>query len=170
MYHSITFGEENNTRNTWSDWGLIPESPPLIDNPKPKTNYIDIPGRIQGPYDASLIPFGRQSFERPSGSWTFVMMDDYWHTPKPRLVHDLVRGWLHGRRTKIVLEDEPGFYYYGLLTVSPPVLSAGPFTIEISYDVEPVRYNSDGSIDTTWIPDAAGWVETSDSNSEEGGN
>ena len=160
MHHSITFGDEvNGTKNTWTDWELIPGSPPAIDSPSPKTNFIDIPGRIKGPYDASLIPFNHQTFERITGSWEFVMCDDYWHTPNPRSTHAAIRGWLHGKRTKIVLEDEPNYFYYGLITVAPPEYSQGPFIVEISYDIEPVRYNSDGSVDTGWIPDSASWSE-----------
>ena len=158
MNHSITFGDGNNTRNTWTNWKLIPGSPPAVDPPTPKTNFIEIPGRIKGPYDASTIPFNRQTFERITGSWQFVMADDYWNTPNPRQVHAEIRRWLHSVRTKMVLEDEPGFFYYGLFTVEASDFSQGPFTIEISYDIEPVRYNSNGTADTTWIPEASSWV------------
>ena len=40
MYHSITIG----SKNTWDDWYLIPSSRPVVNPPKPKTKYIDIPG------------------------------------------------------------------------------------------------------------------------------
>lgn len=159
MHHSITFGDvQNNTRNTWTDWKLMPESPPVVPSPKPKTNYVDIPGRARGPIDASSLPFGRHTYERMTGSWLFVMCDDYWNTPNPRAVFNTVRGWLHGRRTKVQLEDEPGFYYYGMLTVEAPKLGQGPFALQIGFDLEPVRYTSNGSIDTTWLADASSWV------------
>lgn len=151
MYYSITFGEGNNTRNTWTNWNLIPESPPVIPSPKPKTNYIDIPGRLRGPLDASLIPFGTQTYERITGSWVFVMRDDYWYTPNRKQIADTVRSWLHGKRTKIVFEDDPNHYYYGLFTVDCQNSAKGPFSVQIGYDLEPVRYNTNGTVDTSWI-------------------
>ena len=33
MNHSITFGAGNNTRNTWTNWKLLPESPPVVPPP-----------------------------------------------------------------------------------------------------------------------------------------
>ena len=153
MYHSITFGEGNNTRNTWTNWSLMSESPPIVPTPKPKTNYVDIPGRITGPIDASLVPFNRRTYERITGSWVFVMRDDYWHDANPRATYEAVRGWLHGQIKKIVLEDEPGKYYYGMLTVEAPKTAVGPFALQIDYDLEPVRYNVNGTIDTTWLAD-----------------
>lgn len=152
MYHSITFGDGQNTRNTWTDWNLISESPPIIPSPKPKTNFIDIPGRIFGPIDASLIPFGDQSYERITGTWVFLLRDDYWHDADPRGTYESVRGWLHGRRTKIVLEDEPGKYFDGMFTVEAPKTDKGPFTLQIGFDLEPLRYLvSDDTIDPTWL-------------------
>lgn len=156
MYHSITFGDGNETRNTWTDWNLISESPPIIPGPKPKTNYIEIPGRITGPIDASFIPFGEQTYERITGSWVFVLRDDFWHDANPRATYNAVRSWLHGRRALVTLEDEPAFYYYGMFTADPPKTDKGPFTMQISYDLEPLRYKtSDDSVDPTWVPGLA---------------
>ena len=161
MYHSITFGASPNTKNTWTDWNLIPESPPVISAPKPNTNFVEIPGRIKGPIDASLIPFGHQTYERITGTWVFVMRDDYWHTPNPQNVYDTIRSWLHGKRTKIVLEDDSTHAFYGVFTVEAPQRSKGPFAIQITYDLEPVRYNSNGTVDTTWLPAVSSWVVSS---------
>jgi len=152
MYHSMTFGDGQNTRNTWTNWNLISESPPIIPSPKPKTNYVEIPGRIFGPIDASQIPFNEQTYERITGSFVFLMRDDYWHDANPRATYDEVRGWLHGRRTKVILEDQPQYYFYGLFTVEAPKTDKGPFALQIDYDLEPLRYRvSDDMIDPTWI-------------------
>lgn len=153
MHYSITFGEGNSTKNTWSDWKLVPESPPVIPSPRPKTNYVDIPGRIFGPLDLSTVPFGYMTWERMTGNWVFVMYDDYWHTPDRKAVYEAVRSWLHGRTTKIVLEEDPDHYFYGRFTVEAPRSGQGPFALQIGYDLEPVRYNTeDDSIDDEWLP------------------
>ena len=160
MHHSITFGDvQNDTRNTWTDWKLMPESPPVVPSPKPKTNYVDIPGRARGPIDASMLPFNRHTYERITGSFLFVMRDDFWYTPNPRNLFNAARGWLHGRRTQMRLEDEPDFIYYGMFTVEAPKLGQGPFALQIGFDLEPVRYNVDGSVDRSWLVDAASWAD-----------
>jgi hypothetical protein len=151
MAYSITFGEAGNTRNTWSDWNLIPQSPPVILLPKPKTEYVEIPGRVTGPLDMSSVPFGHLTYDRIGGNFVFAMRDDYWYTPNPKDVNDAVRSFLHGKVTKMVLEDDPNHYFYGRFSVTQSLRIQTPFTIQIDYDLEPVRYNANGTIDTTWI-------------------
>lgn len=160
MYHSITFGETGATKNTWTNWKLMPESPPVVSSPTPKTDYVDIPGRAKGPIDMSKLPFNRQTYERVTGSWTFAMLDDYWNTPDPRAVYNEIRGWLQGRRTRMTLDDESNYIYYGLFTADAPSLGMGPFVIKINYDIEPVRYNLDGTADLTWLTDVSSWIDS----------
>ena len=63
MYYSVTFENEAGVkRNTWEDWHLIPMSPPMIAPFKPNYNYVDIPGRIEGPLDLTGV-FGIQITE-----------------------------------------------------------------------------------------------------------
>ena len=160
MYYSITFGAGNNTRNTWTDWHLMPQSPPVIASPKPKTNYVDIPGRYKGPLDLTKVPFNRQLYERITGNWVFVMRDDYWHPADRADTSEQVRSWLHGRVTVMKLEEDPSHYFNGRFTVTPSASGLGPFNIQIDSDLEPVRYNLDGSPDTTWTSDVSEWIET----------
>ena len=156
---SITFGLTE-TRNTWNDWKLKPESPPMVPAPKPKTNYIDVPGRSKGPVDMTKVPFGRQTYERISGTWTFVIQDNYWVDADPRATCEAVRGWLHGRVTRMVLEEDPTHIYYGRFTVETPNRGIGPFAIQINYDLEPCRYLANGDIDTSWVSDASEWIDS----------
>ena len=151
MGYSITFGDGNATRNTWTNWKLMPESPPVVPPPTPKTNYVDIPGRQAGPIDMTRIPFNRTSYDRISGSWDFILYEDYWTTPDPLATYNTIRSWLHGRVTKIVLEEDPTHYFMGRFTVEPGNRDRSPFSIRIGYNLEPVRYNSNGTADIIWI-------------------
>lgn len=154
MGYSITFGTGNTTRNTWTNWKLLPESPPVVPPPKPKTNYVDIPGRARGPLDMSQIPFNRLNYERIIGSWNFIISDDYWHKANRKTAYENIRGWLHGKTTRMVLEEDVTHFFYGRFTVDAPNSGAGPFVIRITYDLEPLRYNvSNNTADTTWLPD-----------------
>lgn len=163
MNHSITFGAGNKTRNTWTNWKLLPESPPVVPPPKPKTNYVDIPGRIKGPLDMTKVPFNRQPYERITGSWNFVMCDDYWHNANRASGFESIRSWLHGRVTRMkLLDDDPNHLYYGRFTVDPPSSGVGPFVVRINFDLEPLRYNLDDSADVTWLPDVQDWIDSGD--------
>lgn len=160
MGYSITFGAGNDTRNTWTHWKLLPESPPVVPAPKPKTNYVDIPGRLEGPLDMSIVPFNRQPFERITGSWNFVICDDYWHNADRKTTYESIRHWLHARVTRMVLEEDQVHYYHGRFTVDPPNTGMGPFVIRINYDLAPLRYNlADGTPDASWLPDIQSWID-----------
>lgn len=151
---SITFGESPDSKNTWDDWQLIPSTPPVVEPPSPNRNLVDIPGRRQGPIDLSKYPFGRITYQRISGSWTFLT-EPNGHQGRVNK-YESIRRWLHGRTTKIRLEEDPQHYYKGTLTVSPFSTGTGPNQIVISYDLEPLRYNvSNDTEDTGWVSDWA---------------
>lgn len=155
MYFSVTFGTEPDIRNTWEDWKLIPATPPRIDPPAPNLNLVDIPGRRQGPIDLSKYPFGRLSYQRISGVWTFLHEPKNHHTRTE--LYESIRKWLHGRTTTVRLEEDPQHYYRGIITVSGISTGQGPNQIDIEYNLEPLRYNvKDNTEDTTWVSSWAG--------------
>ncbi len=154
MYFSITFGAEPDMKNTWEDWKLIPATPPMIEPPEPNLNFVEIPGRAEGPIDMSKYPFGRITYQRISGSWNFLTEPEG-HAKRVEL-YESIRRWLHGRTTSIVLEEDPDHYYRGIFTVSPVSTGNGPNQITISYNLEPLRYNvEDDTVDSSWVSDWA---------------
>lgn len=160
MNYSVTFmGSGNASRNTWDDWRLKPESPPVVPLPKPKTNYVEIPGRSRGPLDLTNIPFNRTTFERITGSWQFVMDDNYWYTPNVDSVFGDIRAFLHGGVVSFKLETDPTHKFYGRFTVDPPKRGAGPIVVVFNFDLEPIRYNTNGAIDVGWLPAVETWTD-----------
>ena len=155
MYFSLTFGLDPDIRNTWEDWKMIPAAPPAIETPQPNLRMVDIPGRRQGPIDLSKYPFGKISYQRTSGSWTFLMEPN---GHQDRVMKEAaIRKWLHGRTTRVRLEEDPEHYYQGIFSVSPISTGNGPNQITIGYNLEPIRYNvKDGTEDTTWLSEWAG--------------
>ena len=145
MYYSITFtnafGEK---RNTWADWRLVPSSPPIIEPPEPSTNFVEIPGRRLGPIDASDVLTGYISYQMSEGSWDFIADDEA--LPRPILFQELKR-FLHGQRVRLELEEDPYHYYEGRLAVSAPKTGKGNNIYTISYNIFPVRYNMDGTME-----------------------
>lgn len=146
MYYSLTFGGE---KNTWGNWKLIPSTPPMIPAPEPNVNQIDIPGRKAGPIDLSLFPFNRMTYKRITGSWDFYRNTE--DTTTRKTLYEAVRKYLHGKTTTVSLEEDPTHYFRGRFIVGVPSNSRGPTAISIGYDLEPVRYNQNGTIDDNWV-------------------
>lgn len=138
MYYSVTFINSSGVqKNTWSDWHLIPTSPPMIEPPDPYTNYVDIPGRTTGPIDLSEALTGGPSFNNSEGDWEFVQLEGY--QTRMELYSEL-KTFLHNKQMKIVLEEDPTHYYYGRVSVSMPRTGKGNNSFGIAYNVRPVRY------------------------------
>lgn len=146
MYYSLTFGGE---KNTWGDWKLIPSAPPMIPPPEPATNLVDIPGRRLGPLDLSLFPFNRMNYKRITGTWAFYR--DTENTSMRVNMYEVIRKYLHGKTMTVSLEEDPTHYFRGRFIVGVPQNSVGPTSIQIGYDLEPARFNQNGTIDTTWV-------------------
>lgn len=151
MYYSLTFG---GVKNTWADWHLIPESPPMLPTPEPVTNLVDIPGRTKGPIDLSTVAFGKITYQRISGTWNFYRDVDS-QTTRMEL-YETLRKWLHGRQTTVTFEEDPTHYFKGRFLVGQPTSNSYPIRISIGFSLEPVRYNLDGTIDNTYLSE---WTE-----------
>lgn len=131
MYHSITFGE----KNTWDDWHLIPKSRPLFLPPETKTNTVDIPGG-NGSLDLTTALAGHPLYKNRSGTVNFYVENGFkeWH-----VLYSEIMSYLHGKRMKAILEDDPRYYYEGRFFVSKWTSDSNYSTISIKYDVAPYK-------------------------------
>ena len=122
--------------NTWKDWKLIPSSRPLFNAPKVKTNYIDLPG-ANGSIDATQVLSNYIYYQNREGSNEFYVAnrDLDWAT-----VYSMVMNYLQGKRVKIILSDDPGFYYRGRLAVNQWKSEQDFSRIVIDYVLEPYKY------------------------------
>jgi hypothetical protein len=149
MYHSITFGD----KNTWDDWHLIPSSRPLFNPPTVKTKTIDIPGG-NGVIDLSESLTGYPVFNNREGSIEFVIVDQdtSWVD-----IFSMISNYLHGRRMKAILEDDPGHYYEGRFSVNSWKSDKDWSKITIDYSVGPYKWELQSSLDD-WLWDTFSFV------------
>lgn len=147
MYYSLTF--ERGAKNTWTDWGLIAASPPMVPPPAPQLNLVDIPGRHAGPVDLTRVIFSELKYPRITGTWEFIRIEDDVRTRIE--LYEEIRKWLHGRNTQVQTEDDLLHYYQGYFTIGEPQSGPNTCSFSISYDLEPIRYNLDGTEDTTFL-------------------
>lgn len=125
--------------DTWIDFHMIPSDRPTVALPAGNTKLITIPGRST-PLDFSNYLTGHPTFGNRSGSWTFLMDNDFvnqkggWMTFEKDL-----RNKLHGRIRKVVLRDDPSYFYVGELTLGAWTPGDTRSSITISYNFYPYK-------------------------------
>lgn len=102
MKHGITFG----TKHSYRDFGLVPTSRPVFQPPEPDRQTITIPGRNR-PLDLSRALTGEMTYKEREGSFEFLVpKNKKWHE-----VYSQVMNELHATNQKVILDDDPGYYY-----------------------------------------------------------
>lgn len=155
MYHSITFTNASeddlntggftetstglllNGVNTWDEWHLIPSSRPTIAMPGVSEKYIEIPGR-DGSIDLSDWLAGRPIYGDRQGSLEFYHQNGYedWETVRRAMAH-----YFHGRTLKMILEDDPGYYYEGRFKLNEWKSEASHSKVVIDYRLKPYKWH-----------------------------
>lgn len=131
MYHSITFGN----KNTWDNWHLVPTSRPVFNPPKQKTKTLEIQGG-NGLIDLSESLTGYPLYENREGSFEFVVMNGY----KPwQEAYSDISDYIHGRKMRAVLEDDPYYYYEGRFSINEWKSDKNNSFITIDYNVAPYK-------------------------------
>ena len=128
----VTFG----SFHSYEYFGLVREKM-TIGAPEVKTEEIDIPG-ADGTLDLTEA-FGEPKYGNRQLSFTFGKVG----TTAEQLEHvSAIRDILHGRKMKIVIDEDGGLYYMGRITI-------GDWTrelvekITITCDCEPWKYKED---------------------------
>lgn len=139
MYHSVTFGD----KNTYDDWGLVSSTRPIFAPPPVKTNIIDIPGS-NGGLDLTDALNGYPVYENRKGSMEFIVLNKG-GTPSPKVdrrweeLYSEILNYLHGKKMRAILEDDPGWYYEGRFSVNEWTSDKDWSRIVIDYDVYPYK-------------------------------
>lgn len=111
-------------------------------NPTPKTYQIEIPG-ADGTLDYTEA-FGATRFGQRTLTFTFAFDRGYW---RRYTTNSEVANALHGKRMKIILDEDQGFYYIGRVNMEEWKVdkSLGILIFEIIAD--PYKYELDSSLD-----------------------
>ena len=114
-YHSVNFGE----KNTWDDWGLIPTSRPSVAPLAVLENDNDADS-TDGAIDTTEV-FGQVCYTPAKGTMEFLVTNpgtsEYSYTGWVQIRNDVLN-YLHNRRRRMVLDDDPDHYYEGRFQVS----------------------------------------------------
>ena len=141
--HSITFGSGEivdgilEGENTWTAWHLIPSSRPTMSMPSAQNKFVEIAG-MNGSYDISDYLTPNITFADRSGNFDFVVDNDHedWLT-----IYRKISTYLHGQPMKMILADDPEWYYVGRFSVDTWKSDAIRSSISITYRVSPFKYS-----------------------------
>lgn len=150
MYHSVTIGN----KNTYDDWHLIAPNRLFVVAPSPRTNYIDILGK-NGSLDYTEALTKLPRFSDRVGSWDFVVLNpgdinDYPDTSDmsrrwPDLYSELMFYFRARHFDRVVLDDDPDYYYSGRVWVSNWQMSSGWSQVTLSYHFSPFKKRLDST-------------------------
>lgn len=140
----ITFG----AYHSYNDWALIPGRIE-IQTPQIKQNKIDIEG-ADGALDLTDF-FGEVKYNDFPLSFPFTMLgEEAGYIAR----HDQIKNAIHGKKLRIILDDDPGFFYLGRLTVGSLKKEKGYATLTIDAECEPYKYKAEKTTVTQAITGA----------------
>lgn len=143
MYHSISFDiGDKKVYNTWNKWHLIPTTRPVVVQPTQTYNYVEIPGRT-GALDITDYLFKGPTYSDRIGSFEFYVADNVFANRKM----ELAKFFDGSKIMKMMLEDDPKYYYRGRFFFKQWTPEATYSRVTIEYRLEPYRYTSDGKVD-----------------------
>lgn len=146
MYHSVTFvtrGPWHPTRpffnessvNSWDDWHLIPTSRPVIAPPEAETHYEDTP-ISDGVYDLTDVLTGAPKYRYREGNVRFMVENGYRNWVD---LYSEIADLLHGQYVRVILEDDPLFFYEGRVFVDKWECERHCSYISIGYKFKPEK-------------------------------
>lgn len=135
-------------KNTWEDFHLIPDGRPTVSMPDVKEEYVDIQA-LDGSYDLTEAVSGRPIFSNRTGSWDFYVDNyhEHWAT-----IYSKLANYMHGKKVRVVLMDDPGFFYEGRLKLNQYQSGEWNSKISIDYTLAPYKKESINSL-TPWLWD-----------------
>lgn len=138
----IQFGN----KHTYDDWDLVLTNK-VLGLPTPKTSSVDIEG-ADGSIDTSEVLAGEIKFSNRQLQFEFTMTTDY--EDYNELVTEIAN-YLHGRKLKIILDEDDDYYYYGRCSINQWTSDKRIGKIVISCDCDPYKYALRPTITTATI-------------------
>lgn len=129
--HGVIFGD----KHTYRDWGLLTKSRPVISPPVPKTKMISVPGS-DTVIDLTESLTGNIHYEMRTIRFEFVTAAERERWPA---LYSEIMNTLHGRRIRIIMDDDPNFYYTGRVMVDGFEPEKKTAVLTMTAQVEPYK-------------------------------
>ena len=149
--HGCSFGtgiNYNNYLHSYRDFNLFPAGKPVFEPPKPKIMSVEIPGS-NGELDFSEALTGYIVYENRHGVLPYEYVGNRVHWDE--VFHKLQK-YIHGKKLKVVVDDDNYRYYEGRLTVDEPEYKNGRLYLTIEGDFYPYQLEKYSSAER-WLWD-----------------
>lgn len=129
--NGVLFGN----KHSYKDWGLLLTDRPVISPPAVKTTYVDIPG-ADSHLDLTEELTHDVKYKNRDIKCSFHVLADRknWHN-----IYSNIQDYLHGQKLKIILDEDPCYYYEGRCEVDSWESSKVNSKIVIKANVEPYK-------------------------------
>lgn len=121
------------------DMGLLLKSYPTITPPSPKTHFVEVLG-ADSALNLSKALTGHMQYNRRTITMEFNIMAPREEWPEK---HSEIMDMLHGEELPIVLEDDPEYFYCGLVSVEGFDPQKVTSVVKIVADVEPYKMRTE---------------------------
>ena len=150
MLYGTLFGN----KHTLDDWGMYIVNRQEINPPEPKKIMIDIPGG-NGSLDLTEALTGEVVYKNRQIECEFYVIggETLWAT-----LYSEILAYIHGKRMKIVFDDDKSYYYLGRVSVNRWKSSRQHSTITINIDADPFKYELN-PYGEDWLWDPFDFVE-----------
>lgn len=132
MMQGVTFGD----KHTYRAWKLLLKSNPVISSPKPKTKIILVPGTNTVIDLTESLTGGEVKYEPRTIQCEFYVMGGRSKWPA---VYTAILNEIHGKKLKIIMDDDPNYYYFGRVTIDDFQSDKTAASIVITAEVEPYK-------------------------------
>lgn len=129
--HGVIFDD----KHTYRDWGLLLKSMPKISPPEPKTKLVELP-LSDAVIDLTEVMTGKVHYQLRSLEFEFVTMEQ---RSRWTALHSDIVNAIHGKRVRIIMDDDPNFYYIGRVTVGELKPEKKTAVLSITAKVEPYK-------------------------------
>ena len=128
---------EGNMAHSLLDWGLVPLGRPMIAPPQQKLQVVDIPG-MDGVLDMSNSLTRYPVFNNRQGTLQFAILHEQTDTPNS---YRKMLNYLQGTDVKMILEDDPEYFYQGRVYVDniDPKNDGHHSEVTLGYDLYPYK-------------------------------
>lgn len=141
MNQNVGFGASFNGKHTWRDYGLVVSNANVVGVPAPRTLFVDVPGAAKM-LDLSEALTGRCDFEPRTLSFTLGGQSSArnWVARLSRFAAEV-----HGKKVKVILDQEPEYFYEGRAVVKDFDRVGTIGTIEVEVTCDPYKWEISSS-------------------------
>ena len=145
----VTFQTDTGTYHSFRDFSLLPAAQPNFGTAPPDVTLLKIPG-ANGRLDISRALTGYMLYDNrtPTLQYYIPGRESQRHARLSRLMNAL-----HGQTARIIPDEAPDGYWYGLLQVSEPQQTEAAWLVTVSGSLEPYKHDF-STTEEPWLWDS----------------